>query len=264
MARRPTPRSQGTFSLPPLSPGLLRALGALLALWVAEMVIANFVLGSPQQLYLLLAWWPALDARLLYQPFTRLLVQGPNLFGVGLDLVVLYFFLPWTLDRFTRRQLLVAALVVLGGCVVAGVAWMGITVLAASAGAPASANWMSAPAMGWHPFVVALIVLYALSVPNAKINLFFLLEMEARWILWITVGFAVLGFLAQPGLPSFERFGAIGAAVLWFQLLGPGATRRRFAKVGKRIERDMRFKVHEGGRSRGPQGRSARDDDTWN
>jgi hypothetical protein len=261
MPRRTSSRPPGSPALPPLRPWLARLLGALLALWVAELLFANFVLGTPSDLYAVLAWWPGFDVRLLWQPFTRLLVQGNNLFGVVIDLLMLYFFLPWTVDRFTPRQLLTGAAAVLGGCIVAGLTWYGIATLAGELGVPASPRWLSMPAMGWHPFVVGMIVAFALAIPNERINLFFVANVPARVVLWITVAFAVLGFLVQPGLPSFERFGAIGAVVAWFHLVGPGATRRRFKSAGRRIERELKFTVHEGGRSR--EKRGGRSDDAW-
>lgn len=266
MARRPPSRSAVDFSLPPPPTWLVRVLGALLAIWVGEMVLTNFIMGDPSRLYRVLAWIPALNETLLYQPLTRFLIRGRDLFGVLIDLMILYFFLPWIVDRFTRRDLWTAAAAVVIGCLAAGLLWLGLSTFAAAMGLPAAGGWMLQPALGWHPFVLAMVVLFALAIPDATINLFFVLPMKARWILWLTIGFAALGFIANPGLPSFERFGAIGAAVAWFHFVGPGATRRRFRKVGKKIEQELKFKVYDGGRSgRGgsKQGRQRRDDDTW-
>lgn len=237
--------------LPPLKPWLVRALGILLMVWIAELILANFVLADSFAMYKSMGFWPALDLTLVYQPLTRLLLQGNNLWQVVLDLVVLYFFLPWVIDRFTRRQLLTASLFVVLGCAVAGIAWVGLTALASSAGLAASATWLEAPALGWHPFVIAMVALFGLALPDATINLFFVMPIKARWVFWITIAFSVLGFLAQPGVPSFDRFGAILGIVVWFFLVGPGATRRRFKRAGKRIERDVTFRVYQGGRQGG-------------
>ncbi|TVQ89920.1 MAG: hypothetical protein EA397_13240 [Deltaproteobacteria bacterium] len=248
------------MQLPPLQPWLIRVLGTLLMVWVAEMVLVNFVLSDPSQVYLLLAYTPSLDLSLLYQPVTRLLIQGNELFRVLLDLVVLYFFLPWLIDRFTRKQLLTGALFVVVGCALSGLAWLGLTHLAAALEITASVRWMSGAAMGWHPFMVAIVALFGLALPNANINLFFVLPIKARWVLWLTVGFVVLGFLAQPGVQSVDRFGALLGIVAWYFLLGPGANQRRYKRAGKRIERDVRFKVYEGGKQWGQRGP---DDDVW-
>lgn len=238
----------------------MRILGGLLAVWVAEMVLVNFVLGDPSAFYQAITWTPALDLTLLYQPITRLFVQGPNLFGVLLDLLVLYFFLPWVVDRFPRKQLITGAAAVLLGCIAAGLIWLGISHLGQLAGLPASARWFAGSALGWHPYVIALVALFGLALPDATINLFFVLPIKARWIFYMTIGFAVLGFIAQPGIASFERFGAIGGIVAWFFLFGPGALRRRFRRAGQSIEKDLRFKVYNGGRSGSSRGRKPPDE----
>jgi hypothetical protein len=250
------------FALPPLRPGVRNLLIALGALYVVELVLANFLLPDRGLLYQWLAWLPSPLEPLwsqLWQPLTKYLVQGPAVFNVLIGLLVLYFFLPWVLDRFVPRQIGQLALSVVLGCFVAGLAWSGIAWTALSLGVPASGGWIATPAMGWHPFVVGMVAAFALGNPKATINFFFVLPMKAQVLLYVELGLLGLMFLASPGVHTFEMFGALAGVWLWFQFLGPGATRRKYARKGRQIEKELKFQVFEGGRAQ--DGKN--DPDVW-
>lgn len=250
------------FALPPLRPGVRNLLIVLGVLYVVELIVSNFVLPNSSMLYVWLAWSPSFAEPpwlTPWQPITKYLVQGPSPFGVLMTLMVVYFFLPWVLDRFVPKQVSQLAIAVMLGCLVAGLVWTGITYIAFSAGVPASAGWLGGMAMGWQPFVAGMVAAFALANPNGTINFMFVLPMKAMYLLYLDLLLVGLFFLASPSIATFEHFGAIGAVYLWFQLLGPGATRRRFKKKGKAIEKELKFRVYDGGRQ-GDQG----DQDVWN
>lgn len=283
-SRRGPPGIQ--FALPPLLPWLRNTLIAVLGLYVLELVLVNFV-GLP--LYAWLAWSPTIGLPLgveaptlsqqtlqaiasgsaalpfhgpelgdLWQPATQFFVQGLQPFNVLLNLLMLYFFLPFVVDRFTRVQLVQIFVALVLGCMVAGWLWAGITWGFVSMGWPVAINWLSAPAMGMSPVIFSIIALFALANPDRTINMFFVLPLKASWLLWIDLGLITLMFLSRPGVGTFEEYGAFVGIVAWWFLIGPGRTRRRFKKAGRNIERDLKFKVYSGGRQ-GGQGSS----DEW-
>jgi len=104
----------------------------------------------------------------------------------------------------------------------------------------------------------AMVALLALATPECDINRFCVLAIKGKCLLWLERGFLVIAFLAAPGTDSFEEFGAFGFIVGWWHLIGPGAQRRRFKQTGKKIEKELKFKVYKGGRQ-GGQG----DGDEW-
>ncbi|MFK7930724.1 MAG: hypothetical protein AB8H79_21255 [Myxococcota bacterium] len=247
------------LALPPLHPWLRNVLLVLAGLWVAEMVLVNFL--GMGWLYPLMAWSPSVsgvELGDLWQPITKYVLQGPAVFAVLLNLLMVYFFLPYTVDRFVQRDLIQVAVAVIAGCFTAGWLWAALSWVALSVGMPVASAWMGGTAMGLSPFIMAMIALFALANPDRDINLFFVVAVKGKWLLWLELGFLVIGFLAAPGTDSFEEFGAFGFIVGWWHLMGPGAQRRRFKQTGKKIEKELKFKVYKGGRQ-GGQG----DGDEW-
>lgn len=278
--RRGPPGAQ--FSLPPLAPWVRNLLIGILGLFVVEMVLVNGV-GIP--IYRALAWSPDVPMTLsappllnaaaveagsryipgvgpsasdLWQPFTQLFVQGPNIGTLLMVGLVAYFFLPHVVDRFTRRQLTQVAAAAVLGTIPAGWLWAGICYGVVQAGFERGAVWLSTPGMGLTPFAIAAMILFALGRPNAQVQLMFMLPLKAKHMVWIVLGFVALGFLLAPGPHTFQYFGTVGAVVAWFRWIGPGRTKRRYRQAGKDIERQLNFRVYEGGKQDG-QGR----DDEW-
>ncbi|MFT7521972.1 MAG: membrane associated rhomboid family serine protease, partial [Kiritimatiellia bacterium] len=174
--------------------------------------------------------------------------QGPQPFSLLMNLVMVYFFLPWLVDRFTRRDLLLITASTVAGCFVAGVFWSALAMALNAGGLLPSLSWLTLPSMGWGPLVLSVVALFGLSQPNATINLMFVMPMKAIWIVWLSLAASGLFFLAQPGMGTFEPFGAIGGAAFYWFFIGGGARTRRLKSKGRKIEKDLRFKVYEGGR----------------
>lgn len=272
------------FSLPPLSPWLRNLLIGLLVLFVVEMVLVNG-LGIP--IYPWLAWSPGLAmdvqglppldpeavtyGRLvapgggpgladLWQPFTQLLVQGPNIGALLMVGLVAYFFLPHVVDRYTPRQLWQAGAAAVLGVIPAGWLWVLICYGLVQVGFTRAATWLVQPGMGLAPLAFGAMILFGLGQPDAQVNIMFVLPIKARTIVWIVLGFVALAFLVSPGVHSFQYFGTVGAVVAWYQWMGPGASRRRYRRAGQSIERQLNLRVYDGGKQ-GGQGRG--DPDEW-
>jgi len=254
--RRRGPSGPG-FSIPWPSTPVRAVIIGMIVLYVVEMFLANLVLPSSLSPYLWLAWTPSLDVTLLWQPLTKYFVQGRDPFGVLLSLMVVWFFLPWAIDRFTLRDLGVAAASVVLGCVVAGMAWFGLN-LAWTSLIPGTSGWTVGVAMGWQPFVVGLVASFCMAMPDQELNFMFVVKLQARWLFWLELGLISLFFLAGPSVATFEMFGAFGGIVAWWHLLGPGALRRRYRTAGRKVERG--FQVITGGKQGGQR---RRDDDTF-
>jgi hypothetical protein len=231
----------------------------MLALYVVELVLANLVLPAPWSPYRWLAWTPALDLSIAWQPWTQFLVQGPQPFQVILNLVVVWFFLPWALDRFTRRDLLRASTLVFASIVLGGLAWWGLNV--AWILGTGGAGWNLGPAMGWSPWIVALVAVYCLALPDQEIMFMFVARVQARWLYWLELALLGLYFLAMPGLQTIESLAAFGGITAWWHFIGPGAQRRRYRAAGRKVERA--FTVLPGGKPGRQGGQRRPTDDTF-
>lgn len=230
----------------------------LFVLYVAELVLQNFF-----PIYEVLPWYGFGAGFEPWQLVTRFLVQGPSPFGVLLSLFVLYFFLPTIEGVVGRRQL---GWAVLSGAVVGTL----LPILMDLAGAT---NGL--PAMGWGPLVVALPVLFGLARPDATI-LLLVFPVQARWVLWGSLVVALMMLLVDRSLYTYQGVGVWLGVFGWWQLLGPGARRRRLARKAEGIERELRnlhgkpgkgapssgkpsnLRVIDGGKSK-PQGRQGDD-----
>jgi hypothetical protein len=231
----------GGISLPTLEPWMWRVLGGLLALYVAELLaqaagVPIYDLGWASGAWLTAPW----------QPFTRLLVQGPNAGNVLFQLIGLYFFLPvlwYTLPEAQIREYL-------------GGVWLGATLLPAVFDLIGLGGGYT---FGWSFFLVAIVALYGLSNPDGQVYAYFVLPIPAVWFLWGTLLFGVLNLLAAFGssaglMGPFEYLGAWAGSYAWWHYRGPG--RRRAPPKKKEAPKRPSFEVLDGGRSN-------RDDEVW-
>jgi len=215
---------------------MIRLLAGLFGLFVLELVARNAGL----ELYGL-AWQPFRHGFAPWQLVTHYVLQGSengSVTSVLFGLLMLYFALP-AVDATVERGVWLRAL---GAGALAGV---GLGLLTDAVGLAGTA-----PSMGWLPLTVGLFVMFGLALPNGIVKLFFVLDIPARWLVWMSLGFLALWMVVTPSLASAEGLGVwIGVYGYW-NLRGPGARRRDLHQKKRSIERELRrFEVIEGGRS---------------
>lgn len=230
------------FAMPSLERWHKNLLIALLAAYVIELLLA--LTGAP--IYEYAPWYNFRSAFHPWQPVSHFLVQGNSSAAVSsvvFSLVMVYFLLPMVERAVSTRQL--------AGAMASGAA-IGITVAFA-----ADAAGLTAPgaALGWRPLVYALPAVYGIARPNDTLLLLFF-PVQARWVLWGSLGVALLMILAEHTLATWEGLGVWLGVFGWWNVLGPGARKRQLLKKASVVERELKIRVIEGGkgtRSQGPQ-----------
>jgi membrane associated rhomboid family serine protease len=243
---------------PGLSPFLRNILVFLVVLYVTQVLLESWM-GLP--ITALVALWapmgPAGETGMFHfwQPVSSLLFNGSPL-SAALDWLMLYFFLPPTLDFLGRRGTakLLASTWVLGILVGFALAWGGI-VLGAG------------PCIGVSSLVTVMIVVFGMARPNAQILVFFVLPLRGMVLVWLELALLVLLFLYARSLESAVALATCLAAIAW--MWSNGSVRTLLLKLRLRwLQRQQeasrrrahsRFDVIEGGRS--DEGR--RDKDDW-
>lgn len=184
-----------------------------------------------------LAWQPLAVGFEWWQPVTHFFVHArPDVFGVLLSLVVLYFFLPAVgevLDWDAVGQAVIAGAV--GGTLV-------------PFALDASGLLSMQPAGGWHNLALTLPVLFGLARPDRQI-LILVFPAPAQVFVWGSLVIALLSSLTAPSLSTTEMLGVWLGTFGWWHLAGPGRRRRNLRRMGANLEREVRFTVLEGGRS---------------
>jgi len=112
-------------------------------------------------------------------------------------------------------------------------------------------------AYGWMPLVYVLPVIYGLARPDDTI-LFLFFPIRAKWILWGTLGVALLLVLVEHSIDAYQGVSVWLGVYGWWNLLGPGARRRKLIKTATGIEKQLKIRVIEGGKSK-PLGRQGDD-----
>jgi hypothetical protein len=218
--------------VPELQPWMRQLLIGLFGLYAVELLAGNVGFS-----FATFVWRPFGYGFAPYQLLTRFLVQGGEVFGVLISLLVLYFFLP-AIDRIYTRQQLIQCFVcaVVAGSAL-GLIGDGLGLLVPS------------PAMGWSVLIMPLVVLFGLGMPNGVVQLFFVLPIRAIWFVWAAIAIASLSFLAHPALTTADAVGSWLGVMGWYHYLGPGRRRRELTRHAASIERDLRrFQVFEGGK----------------
>jgi hypothetical protein len=218
--------------VPTLQPWMRQLLIGLFGLYAIELLAGNIGFS-----FAALAWRPFGYGFAPYQLLTRFLIQGGEVFGVLLSLLVLYFFLPAIERIYTRQQLT--------QCFVCAItAGSAMALLGDTLGL-----LQPAPAMGWSVLIMPLVVLFGLGMPNGVVQLFFVLPVRAIWFVWGALAIAILSLLAQPTLATADALGFWLGVMGWFNYLGPGRRRRELTRNAASIERELRrFQVLEGGK----------------
>lgn len=207
-------------------------------LYVAQLLGESW-LGLP--VYSTLAWWPFGSGQFqIWQPLSSNLLNGPDPLGALLSWIALYYFLPPAEQALGRRGVARAAAFVLAVCIGSGL-------LLQLVGAVVGAG----PAAGPGALLMALLVVFGLTRPNATILLFFVLPIRALWLAWGSGLLALLYFLATRSLGSAVWLAAWVAAWLWLRgvwtPLRRAWLRARYWWLHRRLRR---LEVIEGGRGR--------------
>jgi hypothetical protein len=226
-----------TLRVGPAWTPLVRAvLAALVGLYVLQLLVEHWA-GVPVTARL--AWWgPGSGLFQPWQPVTSFLLNGPDPVGAVISWVVLWFFLPPAEGFLGRRRLL-------GLLALSWVGAVGATLPLQLAGVIQGGG----PYLGIHCFLTALLVVFGLSVPDARILLFFVIPVRASWVAWGTGLVSLLFFLYSRALGSSIAFFGWAAAVAW--MLGAGRVDRWLGRFRRRRPA-RRFGVIEGQRGRGP------------
>jgi len=217
----------------PLARGVLIA---LVSIYVAQLVAVHWLrLPIDRWLYL----WPVGSGNWApWQPFTALLLNNHiQPLVAALDWLMLAFFIAPVQDLLGTQRFKKA---IATSVVIAVVA----TTLLDLTGALLPHSQF----VGLNPIITALIVLFGLSIPHARILLFFVIPIRAGWVAWGSGLIILLYFLSQRDLgSSLALFGWVGA---WAWLnSGDWWTRLRRRKQARDMEKELsRFTVLQGGR----------------
>ena len=261
--RRPTPpgplfggpRGGGGFGLPPLTPAP-RDLVVLLA--VVFVTYALQFLGDARLIPLLLRLTPAVwQAGFVWQvvtyPFAGYAYGRPSIW-ILLELLFLYWFARDVFYRLGRRRFWRTLLTV---SVIAGIAAVLVellTRLVSPGGVTAEPFTLM---QGQHTLLAFAIAAFATLNRHATILLFFVLPIQARWVLWLEILVVFILFLGTGDLAGFVGVClVVGAAYAMLTGGRPGRILRDWrlraekARLERQLERERRkrkLRVIEGG-----------------
>ncbi len=219
---------------------------ALVALYMIQLVLENW-LGLPVLAYV--AWWGPSGSSGLgamfkpWQPLSAFLINGPTPVAALVDWLVLFFFFPPAEEILGKK----------GTFSVLATSWF-VAVLVSLPLLFLHVISAPAPYLGLNCFLTALVVVFGLSRPHARILLFFVIPIKAGWVAWGTGFIAVLYFLYERSLGSSIAFFGWCGAVVWMYADGsPGRLlrklRMRWMMRRPQGRGDQRFDVIQGGRS---------------
>jgi hypothetical protein len=223
------------FAVPPITPVVKKLMIGLLAAYVLELVLQNWV-GIP--VYSLLALSPAPPSiELLWQPVTYVLVWEPRaVLGFLIALVFLWFIMAPFESRFGSRRTLQ-----LGG----------VTLLAASI--PATVAGLAFPQgaalSGFGPVLIGTIAAVAWSMRGqGQLSLFGVIPMRPVHLIYLVLGVSVLIFLASGNvLELVADLGAVGGGMGFIEWLSKPPRSRRPKRPSTKRRKDAPFSVIEGG-----------------
>lgn len=181
---------QVSLALPKPGPALKVVLVAILVLGVFNALLATWVPHGEQAFFALDCDFGKLREGQLWRILTSGLLTSPHTFWhLFSTLLGLYFLAPDLEKRWGDGRLLrfVALSVVAGN----------LTVMAVSALTPDTAQGRFHPTATYGAYAAIAAIGVAWSRLNADrtINVFFVLPMRGRWLLWVTIGFCVLDLI---------------------------------------------------------------------
>ena len=191
---------------PRLTPFVRNILIVLVVIYVVQVVLESWI-GLPVTALVSL-WAPVgpvgpTGMFQFWQPISALLFNADPL-SAALDWLLLYFFLPTTLDFLGRRGTakLLASSWAVGVLVGFGLAWAGIVK-------------GTGPCVGVTALTTAMIVTFGLSRPNAQILMFLVLPLRGLWIVYLELFLVGLFFLFSRSLESAVALTTCLAAIVW-------------------------------------------------
>lgn len=233
MPPRPAPPSFD-LGLPHFAPWMKWMLGGLAAAYVVELLL----LAAGVDVVAWLAYHPLGAGFAPWQLVTRFVLWSPrDPTGILFSLLVVGFLLPDLAGMLGGRRLAEG----LGAAAAAGTA----AVLAVD-GAQA-AGWLGTPptlVLGWGLVPMVLVVWFGLARPGAVVRLYFLIPVQAAWIVWgslaITLLILLSAFATGGGvLGPVELLGAWLGGYGWWRGRGPGRRRRVLVEEGRKVERKL-------------------------
>jgi membrane associated rhomboid family serine protease len=212
------------FRLPPLTPFVRKLLIVLSAMFVVVAIVNRLVYPILELLWLDTR---GLSIATVWQVLTYVLVVPPvALLPFLLSLLFIWWILPPFEERYGATRVFQLALVgTLGSALLALLAGMVF---------PNSA----APVSGPGPITLAAMSAYAVLLPpHAEVSFFGVLPMRAKQLLWVIVGFSLLGFLTSWSATHLASdIGAIAAGVLFVKTWMQRPPRRRtFQRKGAKL-----------------------------
>ena len=176
-----------------------KVLITLLVMYIVQTILENWT-GLP--VIQTLAWWSPLSRFFRpWQPVTAFFLNGPSPISAMLSWLMIYFFFAPAEDAIGKKGLVRLFLM----------SWLAAVLLSFPLLA-VGAIQSSAPYLGLHCFITAMIVVFGLSNPRATILLFFVLPIQASWIAWGTGLISFLFLLYGRDLASAVAFfGWVGA-----------------------------------------------------
>lgn len=225
------------FSFPRLTPFVKGLMIALFAIFVAELVLENFVRVPVFQL---LALTPGmLGPQTAWQVLTHVLVQPPSpgaVLGILIDLVFLWLIVAPFEESYGKARTIQL-------CITATLASaLGALAVALAFGAPPTAFLA-----GSSPLMLAGLSAFAMTARGGQISFFGLFPMKPMHFILVSVAFAVLNFLASTNYIQLAgSLAAIGAGILFVKWM---SRPRRVTRASKpKPTAASRLRVIEGGR----------------
>jgi membrane associated rhomboid family serine protease len=230
---------------PPITPLVRATLTILIGAYLLQLVGQNWLSGGAHSGINSLKLWSFDSGHWRpWQPFTSLLLNG-GVLEAFFDWLFLFFLMGPVEQllgnkRFKRAMVFSVTLAIF---LVTGLDLIG----AVSPMAAAS------PFTGVTAALLAMLVIFGLSMPNAQILLFFVLPIKAVWIARVSGLLSLLMFLASRDLTSAMAISGWIGGFVWIRT-GGGSLRRLTLMIRKKkLEKELgRFTVIPGGKNNDP------------
>lgn len=178
-------------------------------------------------------WWQVLTAHFIHDPTAPI--------GFLINCLVFYFF-SGPVERLlgTERFLILFYLSALGAAV-CGLLFSRV-------------SGFDAPFLGMMPSLLALVVIFGLSNPEATILLMFIIPIKAKYISYGTVLITLLTFLAKVNPHGAYHLGGILFGYLYFRgpknVFDPGAVHLKYLQWQFERKKRSRFRVIDGNKGK--------------